>query len=244
MGNDECRDSRTSWTSKVRVVPSPARMPAERTTPEPVSLPDTPGATEWLALTDELLAGLVHALNNRITAMSVCVELAGLGDDQMLKDGMLAQEVGRLQRTGALLGLLPARGQPEALEMAPVLDDVLAIHAHHPRTRDVDCTVDVRGTPPPVRVPRWALLRLLLVLVNEAKATAQVAEQRSVTLTLSGDARELRLQTRTRGSVNGYAAAMATLCGGTLQSDGVDAVLTLPGLAEVRLRERAARTSG
>src|SRR5687768_8590766 len=97
MGNDGCKDSRTSRTSKVRVVPSPARMPVERTTPEPVNLSDTPGATEWLVLADDLLAGLVHGLNNRITAMSVCVELAGLGDEQMLKDGMLALEVGRLQ---------------------------------------------------------------------------------------------------------------------------------------------------
>jgi hypothetical protein len=157
---------------------------------------------------------------------------------------MLAHEVGRLQRTGALLSLLPARGQPEALEIVPVLDDALAIHAHHPRMREVDCHVEVLGTPPPVRVPRWALLRLLLVLVDQAKAAARAAERRSVTVTLSGDARELRLQTPARGSISAYAAAMATLCDGTLLCDEADAVLTLPGLSEVRLRERAARTSG
>jgi hypothetical protein len=241
MGNDACRDPKTS---KVRDVPSPARMPTERTSREPSSLTTSPGAAEWLGLADDLLAGLVHALNNRITALSVCVELAGLGDDQMLRDGMLGHEVARLQQAGALLALLPARGQPEALEIAPVLDDAIAIHSHHPRMRGIDCTVEVLGSPPPLRVPRWALLRLLLVLVNEAKAAARDAEQQTVSVELSGDARELRLRTAARASVNDYATTMASLCGGTLQRDGDDAVLTLPGLAEVRLRERAASTSG
>ena len=234
MGNDGCKDLRTT---KVRDVPIPARMPAERTIPDPVRLPAAPGTTEWLALADDLLAGLVHALNNRITAMSVCVELAGLGDDQMLKDGMLAQEVGRLQRAGALLGLLPARGQPEALEIAPVLGDALAIHAHHPRVRGIDCTVEVHGSPPPVRVTRWALLRLLLVLVDDAKAAAHDAQERTVTVELSGDARELQLRTAARGSISAYAEAMASVCEGTLQNHRGRVVLTLPGLAEVRRRE-------
>jgi hypothetical protein len=238
MGNGRCRDSRTS---KVRDVPAPGRMPIDRTTPEPVTPPAVPGATEWLALADDLLAGLVHALNNRITALSVCVELAGLGDEQMLKDGMLAVEVERLQRAGALVGLLPARGQAEALEIAPVLDDAVAIHAHHPRMRGIDCTAAVLGSPPPVRVPRWALLRLLLILVHEAKIAAQESEQKAVTIELSGDERELRVRAP-RGSVNAYATAMATLCGGTLERDGDDVVLAVPGLSEVRLRERAART--
>jgi hypothetical protein len=170
----------------------------------------------------------------------VCVELASLGDDQMLKDGMLALEVGRLQRAGALLGLLPARGQPEALEIAPVLEDAIAILAHHPKVRGVDCSVSMLGSPPPVRVPRWALLRLLLVIVNEAKAAVQDAEQRTVAVELSGDDRELRIRAPARASTSAYASAMASLCGGTLERDGSDVLLTLPGLAEVRLRERAA----
>ena len=199
---------------------------------------------EWLALADELLAGLVHALNNRITALSVCVELAGLGDDQMLRDGMLAVEVGRLQRAGALLGLLPARGQAEALEIAPILDDVIAIHAHHPRMRGVECTVSVLRAPPPVRVPRWALLRLLLILVDAAKTAAREADRPTVTVELSGDALELRLQLPAGASQAAYATAMASLCGGTLQRDGADAVLTLPGLAEVRRREGVASARG
>jgi hypothetical protein len=205
--------------------------------------PSTQGAADWLALADDLLAGLVHALNNRVTALSVCVELASLGDDQMLKDGLLSVEVGRLQRAGALLGLMPARGQPEALEIAPVLDDALAIHGYHPRMREVACTVEVVGAPPPLRVPRWALLRLLLLVVDGAKR-ARDGEQRSITIELSGDASELRLRAPARGEPTAYAIEMATLCEGTIQRLGTDVVLTLPGLAELRRRERAAGATG
>ena len=219
-------------------------MPTERTAGEPPGPPATPGATEWMALSDDLLAGLVHAVNNRITAMSVCVELVGLGDDQMLRDGMLALEVGRLQRTGALLGHLPARGHAEALEIVPVLEDVLAIHAHHPRMRGIESTVSVLGSPPPVRVPRWALLRLLLLLLDDAKAAARDAQRETVTVELSGDPRELRVSLPAGTRASAYAMAMASLCGGALQREGADVVLRLPGLSEVRLRERAQSASG
>jgi hypothetical protein len=241
MGNGGCRHP---GAPKVRDVLRPARMPTDRMTPEPPTLHAMPGASEWLALADDLLAGLVHALNNRITALSVCVELAGFGDEQMVKDGMLAVEIGRLQRAGALVGLIPARGQPEALEIAPVLDDALAIHAHHPRMRGIECSAGVLGSPPPVRVPRWALLRLLLILVDEAKSAARESEQTAVTIELSGDERVLCVRAPARTSVGAYATAMATLCGGTLDRDDDDVVLTLPGLSEVRLREREARSSG
>jgi hypothetical protein len=214
-------------------------MQAEHMTSDSVLASSVPGAPEWSAMADDLLAGLVHALNNRITALSVCVELAGLGDDQMVKDGLLTLEVGRLQRAGALVGLLPARGQAEALEIRPVVDDALAIHAHHPRMRAVDCTIAVTGSPPPVRVPRWALLRLLLIMTDGAKTAARAIERRTVTIELSGDERQLRVRAPAPGSASAYATAMAGLCGGTLAREGEDTVLTLPGLSEVRLRERA-----
>lgn len=195
-----------------------------------------------MALSDDLLSGLVHALNNRVTALSVCVELAALGDDQMVRDGVLAVEVTRLQRAGALVGLLPARGQDEALEIAPVLADAVAIHAHHPRMRDVECVVGVLGAPPPVRVPRWALLRLLLIMVDAAKSAAQESEQGTVTIELAGDDRELRVRVPGRRGERAYGIGLATLCGGALAHEGDELVLTLPGLSEVRRRERMART--
>jgi hypothetical protein len=218
-------------------------MPSERVMPEMVATLAVPGAAEWLALSDDLLAGLVHALNNRVTALSVCAELAGLGDEQMLHDGLLVAEVARLQRASALVALLPARGHAEALEIGPVLQDAIAIHAHHPRMRTVECAVEVAGAPQPVRVPRWALLRLLLIMVDAAKGGAHDARRSSTALQLSGDAEAVRIRAATRDGGGAYAAEMAAMCGGALAREEERLVLTLPSLTELRRRERADRAS-
>lgn len=197
-----------------------------------------PAESEWLTLSDELLAGLVHALNNRVTALSVCAELASLGDEQMLADGVLRAEVERLQRVSALIGMLPARGHvPEALELAPVLEDAMAIHAQHPRRGAVECTVAGMKAAQPVRAPRWALLRLMLCVVDAVKAGAQHAGRADVTLRLSSDERSVRVRGLAREGENAYAAAMAARCGGAISRDGAELVLTLPALAELRRLE-------
>jgi hypothetical protein len=195
-----------------------------------------------VTLSDDLLAGLVHALNNRVTALSVCAELAGLGDDQMLTDGLLLAEVARLQRASALVGLLPARGHPEALEIAPVLDDAIAIHAHHPRMRSVECSVEVVGPMQPVRAPRWALLRALLIIVDAAKGMAQDAQRGRTSVRLSSDERSVGVRASGRESEGAYASEMATLCGGTITREGEELVLSLPTLTELRRRERSGRS--
>lgn len=214
-------------------------MPTERVMPELDVSFAVPGAAEWLALSDELLAGLVHALNNRVTALSVCAELAGFGDKQMLTDGVLLSEVARLQRASALVGLLPARGLAEALEIAPVLDDAITIHSHHPRMRTVVCSADVRGSMEPVRVPRWALLRALLFVVDAAKAGAHASEQGTVTVRLHSVDGVVQVRAPAREIEGAYAAEMTSLCGGALAREGGELVLSLPSLTELRRRERA-----
>jgi hypothetical protein len=213
--------------------------------PEMTAAFETPGAAEWLALSDDLLAGLVHSLNNRVTAISVCAELAGLGDEQMLGGGMLVAEVSRLQQASALVALLPARGHAEALEIGPVLHDAVAIHAHHPRMRAVECAVEIADATPPVRVPRWALLRVLLMMVDAAKARAQDAPQgTSAIVRLAGDANAVRVHASPREAAGVYAAEMAAVCGGTLSHEDGELVLTLPSLTELRRREREGRSAG
>jgi hypothetical protein len=214
-------------------------MRIERVMPEMAATTSVPGAAEWLVLNDELLAGLVHALNNRVTAISVCAELASMGDEQMLTDGVLKSEVSRLQRVGALIGLLPGRPHgPEALEIAPVLDDAIAIHSYHPRIRAIECLVEREGPIQPVRAPRWAMLRLLLFVVDAARAGAQDARRDAVTLRLSSDERSVRVRVIARESEGAYVAEMAALCGATLVREGEELVLTLPALPELRRRER------
>lgn len=217
-------------------------MPSERVIPEMVATIALPAASEWLALSDELLAGLVHALNNRVTALSVCAELASLGDEQMLADGVLVAEVARLQRACALIGMLPARGHaPEALELAPVLEDAMEIHAQHPRMRAIECTVVREENLQPVRAPRWALLRLLLCVVHAVKAGAQDAGRDAVRLRLTSDERSVRLRASAQAGESAYAAEMASRCGGALSHEGEELVLTLPALSALRRREQLAR---
>jgi hypothetical protein len=216
-------------------------MPSEPTIPETMDPTVTAGAAEWLTLSDELLVGLVHALNNRVTALSVCAELTEFGDREVLGDGVLLAEVARLQRAGALLGLLPARGQAEALEIAPVLHDAVAIHSHHPRSRTVRCAVEIIGTPQPVRVPRWALLRLLLIMIDAAKAVGRADERREVAIELSGDSETVRVRAPARLVESTYGVGMATLCGGVLAREGEELVLSLPSLTALRRDERKDR---
>jgi hypothetical protein len=205
--------------------------------PEPLP---AAAAAQWAELSDALLAGLVHMLNNRVTALSVCAELAAMGDEEMIAGGVLTNEMQRLQRASALIGLMPSRPhQPEALELRPVLDDALALHAHHPRTRLVACDVTMDGAMQPVRAPRWALLRLMLVLVDAAKEAA-AESSRGASIRLSSDERSARLHVPTPGDGGPYGAAMAALCGGELVRAGDELVLSLPTLLSLRQREREA----
>jgi len=196
-------------------------------------------AAQWAELSDALLAGLVHMLNNRVTALSVCAELAAMGDEEMI-GGVLGTEMQRLQRASALIGLLPSRPhQPEALELRPVLDDAIALHAHHPRTRLVACDVIVEGAMQPVRAPRWALLRLMLVLMDAAKDAAAESGG-SARIRLATDERTASVRIAAPHDGGPYGAAMATLCGGTLAREGGELVLSLPTLLLLRQRERGA----
>jgi C4-dicarboxylate-specific signal transduction histidine kinase len=183
----------------------------------------------------------VHALNNRVSAVSVCAEMAGLADQEAFGTEVLLGEVARLQRVGALIALLPARGRPEALEVAPVLDDAIALHAHHPRRRGVTCAVQLQASMQPVRAPRWALLRLLTIVVDAAKAGAQDARRDAVTLQLSSDDEAVRVRVATPENGGVYATEMAALCGGALTRHEGELVLTLPSLTELRRRERNGR---
>lgn len=219
-------------------------MPSDGTMTETTVPLARPGAADWLALSDHLLAGLVHALNNRVTALSACTELAGLGDEQILAGGVLAAELARLQKASALVGLLPARGAAEALEIGPVLHDAVAIHAHHPRMRAVECMVEIADATQPVRAPRWALLRVLLLMIDAAKAGAQDTAGTPPVVRLSGDGDAVQVRAHARAAVGAYAAEMATVCGGTFSQTDSELVLTLPSLTDVRRRERAARSSG
>src|SRR6476620_8331363 len=67
------------WYHDTRDEPPPSLMTSR--TPSPRG-DDVPVADDWRTISEELLKGLVHALNNRVAALSAFVELAKLGGEE------------------------------------------------------------------------------------------------------------------------------------------------------------------
>lgn len=201
--------------------------------------PDAFVEGEWEPLLEDLLRGLVHATNNRITSLSALAELATY-DDEMLDIDLLRKEITRVHDVSSLVGTLVTRSEDgEALEVSAVLDVALNIHSHHPRLRPVPCTVEKVNAVLPVRVPRWALLRLSLLMIDSAKRAGVASSAATVALRLSGDDTVVRTHCASAAPLGADALRYASLCGGALLHAGGESVLELPSLLEVRRREAA-----
>ncbi len=193
----------------------------------------------WARLSEELLRGLVHAMNNRVTALSAFAELAAL-DGEPLEPAVIRQEITRLHGVNALIGVMSARNEePEALEIRAVLEVALNLHQHHPRMRSVPCTMEQSGVVLPVRVPRWALLRLLLIMVDDARRAGAAEGKEAVVVRISGDESRVRASICSAEPLGDDAAALAALCGGTLVAGNGEVAVELPSLLELRRRDRA-----
>src|SRR5512132_2007917 len=139
----------------------------------------TPVIDDWRTISEALLQGLVHALNNRVAALSAFVELAKLGDEEEDPLTVLPAEIAQLHQVNTLFGLLPQRTpEPEPLELRAVFDDAVRLHEHHPRFRGAPVGLTFEGAPSAVRAPRWALMRAIVMLVHAAKRDADVEDGR------------------------------------------------------------------
>jgi hypothetical protein len=178
-----------------------------------------------------------------VAALSAFVELARFGDDEANPMTVLPAEITQLHRVNSLFALLPERGpEPEALELPLVLDDALRLHEYHPRLRSDRCVVVRDGTPLPVRAPRWALLRVLVMLVHAAKRHAESAQGRGSTpIRVVGDPVTVSVHVTTRGEPSHYLMAMARRCGGSCDREGDELVLRVPSILELRRLERASQ---
>ena len=204
---------------------------------------ETPRSDDWRTISDELLHGLVHALNNRVAALSAFVELARLGDEEGDPVTVLPAEIAQLHRVNALFGMLPERKtEAEALELRAVLEDAIQLHAHHPRLRGEQVAVDFEGAPAVVRAPRWALVRVLVMLVHAATRTAQSEERPAVArLRIRSDETTVGVLVAAAMEPSADLVALAERCGGAVVREQGDLVLTMPSLRELRRREREAR---
>jgi hypothetical protein len=207
--------------------------------------PSNDGVEEWLDLVDQALQGLHHALNNRIGSLAALVELYQLGD--LPDDGSgfenLAADLARLEDCNRMVRLLPRDGVAgeEPLILDDVLADVLAIHRFLHDVRDLAVTIVPTRYVEPVRVQRWALVRVLTLLLYDAKrlANATDAVVRAVT---ESDEQWVRVEFRVGSPLvadaptplhGPYADHLASSFGGM--------VARRPGIAELRLPTLKAR---
>jgi hypothetical protein len=201
--------------------------------------PSREGLAEWLELSESLHRGIVHAFNNRYTALSAFAELAAMGDEEFTPQRILPAELARLQALTAHLRLLIGDGATaESMEAEPVLQDALALLAHHPRPRTMRCEVE-RGGAAPVRVPRWAFLRLLMVMVEASRRAAERdgRDHASLQVGSAGDGLVVSIDAP---ALSAYGESMAALCGGVVAAVGGRVAVSFASLAELRRRERAA----
>lgn len=206
-------------------------------------MPASSALSEWVTLSEALTRGLVHAFNNRFTALSAYAELAAMGDEEFAPAHILPAELLRLQSLNHQLRLLVIDATtPESMEPGSVLDDAVALLAHHPRARTLPCEIVRTASLPPVRAPRWALLRLLMVMIEEARRSAETDGGDHVTLRIGADGDALLVAID--APLTGYTAAMASVCHADVSIDAGGVRVRFPSLAALRRRDAAARSSG
>lgn len=207
------------------------------------------GIEEWVELVDQALHGLHHALNNRIGSLSALVELYHLGD--LPSDGSgfetVAADIKRLEDCSRMVRLLPRDGVSgeEALILDDVFADVFAIHRYLHDLRELSVTIVPTRYVEPVRVERWALVRVLTMLLRDAKRLAKDANT-NVRVVTESDEQWVRIEFRigsppvidvpTGGTR--YAEQLAESFGGSVERKPGVAALKLPTLKARRAADR------
>lgn len=210
------------------------------------------GIEEWIEIVDQALHGLHHALNNRIGSLSALVELYQMGD--LPPDGAgfenLAADLKRLEDCNRVVRLLPHDGVAgeEALILDDVVADVLAIHRFLHDTRELQATVVPTRYVEPVRAERWALVRVLTLLLRDAKLLAKAAGA-SVRAATESDEQWVRVEFRVGpASVAGapepgrgggrYTEVVAERFGGIVERRPGAVALKMPTLKARRAADR------
>jgi hypothetical protein len=165
--------------------------------PRPPSKPVPVSESEaWLAVSDELLWGINHALSNRLAALISLVRIlehSETGLDPLLD--VLRREVDTLERTISLLRLLPrnAGELPEPVRLVELLPDVLALHRLQSEIRDLDFQLHEQPDLQPVWIEPATLAHALLLLLSAATRIARRARQSSISIWCRGDSEWVEL---------------------------------------------------
>lgn len=142
---------------------------------------------------------MAHALSNRVAALGGIGSLADPGQiwtERLSK--ALQDEQRRLDDILRRMRLLPddGRGEPGAVELPPLLPDVVALHAYNSALLQVECTVVQDGETAPVFANRPRLVHVLLLAIDAAKRHAQPRGGK-VVVACSGDADKVTIRVAT-----------------------------------------------
>jgi hypothetical protein len=197
----------------------------------------------WLPVSAELIAGVHHALNNRVGALSAVTQvLEGEMNAAHPLRLALADEVKRLQATVRVLTLLPrpADAVPEPVLLPDLLPGITELYGLHHGVRDTECVAETEDGILPLYCEPTLLAHLLLTLLIAAGETAREAGAQ-VRLRASGDEREVVVTIEPEGAETLRVEALrawAEELGGAVAGGAGRYELRLPTLLEVRRRER------
>lgn len=163
------------------------------------------------ALRDAILRGMAHALSNRVAALG---GINGLADPGQIWTERLSKalhdEARRLEDILRLMRLMPndGRGAPGAVELQPLIPDVIALHAYHSALLQVECAAVYDRETMPVYANRPQLVHALLLAIDEAKRHARARGGR-VSVSYGGDAERVSIRVATEPSTAPPAKAAA-----------------------------------
>jgi hypothetical protein len=229
----------------------------------------TPETSSFDALRDAIIRGMAHALSNRVAALG---GINGLADPGQIWTERLSKalhdEARRLEEILRLMRLLPedGRGDPGAIELQPLVPDVIALHGYQSALLQVNCSALYDRETMPVFANRPRLVHALLLAIDAAKRHAQ-ARGGCVVVSYRGDAERVTIRVATEpspvpvktaavavvgspASITTTASALRTAVasvGGpsdiTVEGDGDELriELAIPTLAAGRRDERLAR---
>lgn len=154
------------------------------------------GSTVWAGLSDALLRGAHHELNNRIASLAAVEQvIAAGGNPTPALNAALVNELQRMRGAIALMGQIPSSrtGEPGPIRVRDALRTALAVGTLHHQVRDVMVQVEDEGDPPPTRVDGGSLQRSILVMLTAAARSLADAPEPAVRVECSADSHRIRL---------------------------------------------------
>jgi hypothetical protein len=192
---------------------------------------------EWQELTEQILRGVAHSLNNRAAALSAVVELSrDSNEDTSSLTAILGAEFDRVQE---MVTVMRAIGTPvvrtEAFDPADAAREAATVLGFHPQQRYRDVTFRAEDAPP-TRVPRWLYVRALIALAAAAsRAGGEGAGPARVTLEGNGEWLVAGAPERAGAALTPYGREVAAAMGGEPLRGAFG--FRVPTLAAIRRRE-------